>query len=101
MKIMLALGSHGTATHEQTWGRAKTCALDRGARPSRFAAMVRFNLLGELRLEIDGRDVELPASRKARLLLVMLALERRAHGRSELAGRLWPDVREDSARQPP
>ena len=27
--------------------------------------MVRFNLLGELRLEIDGRDVELPASRKA------------------------------------
>jgi DNA-binding SARP family transcriptional activator len=64
--------------------------------------MVRFNLLGELRLEIDGRDVELPASRKARLLLAMLALERRAHGRSELAGRLWPDVREDSgARQPP
>jgi DNA-binding SARP family transcriptional activator len=49
--------------------------------------MVRFNLLGELRLEIDGRDVELPASRKARLLLAMLALERRAHGRSELAGR--------------
>jgi hypothetical protein len=28
----------------------------------------------------------------------MLALECRAHGRSELAGRLWPDVREDSAR---
>jgi DNA-binding SARP family transcriptional activator len=47
--------------------------------------MVRFNLLGELRLEIDGRDVELPASRKARLLLAMLALECRAHGRSELA----------------
>jgi DNA-binding SARP family transcriptional activator len=60
--------------------------------------MVWFNLLGELRLEIDGRDVELPASRKARLLLAMLALERRAHGRSELAGRLGPDVREDSAR---
>jgi DNA-binding SARP family transcriptional activator len=60
--------------------------------------MVRFNLLGELRLEIDGRDVELPASRKARLLPAMLALERRAHGRSELAGRLWPDVREDNAR---
>lgn len=60
--------------------------------------MVRFNLLGEFRLDIDGRDVELPASRKARLLLAMLALERRAHGRNELAGRLWPDVREDSAR---
>lgn len=60
--------------------------------------MVRFKLLGELQLEIDGRDVELPASRKARLLLAMLVLERRAHGRSELAGRLWPDVREDSAR---
>jgi DNA-binding SARP family transcriptional activator/pimeloyl-ACP methyl ester carboxylesterase len=60
--------------------------------------MVRLHLLGELRLEIDGQDAPLPVSRKARLLLAMLALERRAHGRSELAGRLWPDVREDSAR---
>jgi DNA-binding SARP family transcriptional activator len=65
---------------------------------ARFGAMVRVYLLGELRLEVDGQNVELPASRKSRLLFAMLALERRAHGRSELAGRLWPDVREDSAR---
>jgi DNA-binding SARP family transcriptional activator/tetratricopeptide (TPR) repeat protein len=61
--------------------------------------MVRLYLLGDLRLEVDGADAELVSlSRKAKLLLAMLALDRRVHGRSELAGRLWPDVREDSAR---
>src|SRR5512133_556243 len=61
--------------------------------------MVRLYLLGDLRLEVDGVDGELVSlSRKAKLLLAMLAIDRRVHGRSELAGRLWPDVREDSAR---
>ena len=61
--------------------------------------MVRLYLLGDLRLEVDGVDAELVSlSRKAKLLLAMLAVDRRVHGRSELAGRLWPDVREDSAR---
>jgi DNA-binding SARP family transcriptional activator/tetratricopeptide (TPR) repeat protein len=61
--------------------------------------MVRLYLLGDLRLEVDGADAELVSlGRKAKLLLAMLALDRRVHGRSELAGRLWPDVREDSAR---
>jgi DNA-binding SARP family transcriptional activator/tetratricopeptide (TPR) repeat protein len=61
--------------------------------------MVRLYLLGDLRLEVDGVDAELVSlSRKAKLLLAMLAMDRRVHGRSELAGRLWPDVREDSAR---
>jgi DNA-binding SARP family transcriptional activator/tetratricopeptide (TPR) repeat protein len=61
--------------------------------------MVRLYLLGDLRLEVDGVDAELVSlSRKAKLLLAMLAIDRRVHGRSELAGRLWPDVREDSAR---
>jgi DNA-binding SARP family transcriptional activator/pimeloyl-ACP methyl ester carboxylesterase len=60
--------------------------------------MARLRLLGELRLEIDGQPVALPSSRKARLLLAVLALEPRRHGRSELAGRLWPDVLEESAR---
>jgi DNA-binding SARP family transcriptional activator/pimeloyl-ACP methyl ester carboxylesterase len=60
--------------------------------------MVRVYLLGGLRAEAEGEPLGLPSSRKAQLLLAMLALERRAHGRSELAGRLWPDVREDSAR---
>ena len=61
--------------------------------------MVRLHLLGDLRVELDGAVTDLAsASRKARLLLAILALERRVHGRSELAGRLWPDVLEDSAR---
>jgi DNA-binding SARP family transcriptional activator/tetratricopeptide (TPR) repeat protein len=61
--------------------------------------VVRLCLLGDLRVEVDGAVVDLASlSHKARLLLAMLALERRVHGRSQLAGRLWPDVREDSAR---
>jgi DNA-binding SARP family transcriptional activator len=61
--------------------------------------MVRLHLLGDLRLEVDGSDVALASlSHKARLLLAIVAIERRVHGRSELAGRLWPDVREESAR---
>ena len=51
--------------------------------------MVRLYLLGDLRLEVDGVDAELVSlSRKAKLLLAMLAVDRRVHGRSELAGRL-------------
>ncbi len=61
--------------------------------------MVRLHLLGDLRLEVDGSYVALASlSHKARLLLAIIATERRVHGRSELAGRLWPDVREESAR---
>ena len=61
--------------------------------------VVRLYLLGDLRLEVDGVDAALVSlSRKAKLLLAVLAVDRRVHGRSELAGRLWPDVREDSAR---
>ena len=55
-------------------------------------------LLGLMRVDLEERELALPSSRKARLLLAMLALERRVHGRSELAGRLWPEVREESAR---
>ena len=58
--------------------------------------MVRLHLLGDLRLEVDGSYVALASlSHKARLLLAIVATERRVHGRSELAGRLWPDVREE------
>jgi DNA-binding SARP family transcriptional activator/predicted negative regulator of RcsB-dependent stress response len=60
--------------------------------------MVRVYLLGPLRVQLDEGEANLPSSRKARLLLAMLALERRPHGRSELAGRLWPEVPEESAR---
>jgi predicted ATPase/DNA-binding SARP family transcriptional activator len=60
--------------------------------------MLRVKLLGELTLEVDGKRVELPASRRARSLLGLLALERRTHPRGQLAGRFWPDVLDESAR---
>lgn len=49
-------------------------------------------------MELDGRPLDLPASRRARALLALLAVERRVHSRSQLAGRFWPEVLEESAR---
>jgi class 3 adenylate cyclase/tetratricopeptide (TPR) repeat protein len=60
--------------------------------------MLRVNLLGEMTLELDGRQLELPASRRARSLLGLLAVERRTHPRAQLAARFWPDVLDESAR---
>jgi DNA-binding SARP family transcriptional activator/class 3 adenylate cyclase len=60
--------------------------------------MLRVNLLGEMTLEVDGRQLALPASRRARSLLGLLALERRTHPRGQLAARFWPDVLDESAR---
>ncbi len=60
--------------------------------------MLRVKLLGELTLEVDGRQVQAPASRRARSLLGLLALERRTHPRGQLAARFWPDVLDESAR---
>ena len=60
--------------------------------------MLRIWLLGLLRLEVDGVEVAPPSSRRARLLLAMLALERRPHSREALAAALWPDVLDESAR---
>jgi class 3 adenylate cyclase len=60
--------------------------------------MLRLKLLGELTLEVDEVRQELPASRRACSLLGVLALERRAHPRGQLAARFWPDVLDESAR---
>ncbi len=60
--------------------------------------MMRVALLGEMTLEVDGTQLELPASRRARSLLGLLALERRTHPRGQLAARFWPDVLDESAR---
>ena len=60
--------------------------------------MLRLKLLGELTLEVDGMDLPSPASRRARSLLGVLALERRTHPRGQLAARFWPDVLDESAR---
>jgi class 3 adenylate cyclase/tetratricopeptide (TPR) repeat protein len=61
-------------------------------------AMLRLRLLGELTIELDGRSLEPPTSRRARALLGWLALERGMHARSRLAARFWPDVLDESAR---
>src|SRR2546423_15390220 len=60
--------------------------------------MLRVLVLGELALELDGEALELPVSRRARSLLGLLAVERRAHPRGQLAARFWPDVLDESAR---
>jgi DNA-binding SARP family transcriptional activator len=60
--------------------------------------MLRVRLLGTLALEIDGVKVTPPSSRGARLVLAMLALERRPHSRDALAAGLWPGVLQSSAR---
>jgi len=60
--------------------------------------MLRVKLLGALALEVDGKPLELPASRRARSLLGLLAIERRTHPRGQLAARFWPDVLDESAR---
>ena len=59
--------------------------------------MLRIWLIGPLRLELDGSELSPPSSRRARLLLAMLALERRSHSRETIAARLWPDVLDQRA----
>ena len=61
--------------------------------------MLEVRLLGGLSAAVDGRPVELPADARARELLARLALSPGPHARSALAGRLRPDVPEDSARK--
>jgi DNA-binding SARP family transcriptional activator len=56
-------------------------------------------LLGGLSAAVDGRPVGLPADARARELLARLALAPGPHSRSALAGRLRPDVAEESARK--
>src|ERR1700733_12297351 len=60
--------------------------------------MLRLRLLGDLEIELEGRALEPPSSRRARALLGCLALDRRMPSRSRLAGRFWPDVLDESAR---
>src|SRR6185436_17852203 len=61
--------------------------------------MVTVRVLGPLTAEVAGRPVALPADARARELLAWLALSPGPHGRSALAGRLRPDVPEESARK--
>jgi DNA-binding SARP family transcriptional activator len=60
--------------------------------------MLRVCVLGELQLELDGQPLALPSRRPARALLAWLALHPGMHARSTVAGRLWPNVLDESAR---
>jgi DNA-binding SARP family transcriptional activator/tetratricopeptide (TPR) repeat protein len=60
--------------------------------------MLHVRLLGELQIEVDGRAIEPPASRRARALLAWLALHPGEHARGSVAARFWPDVLDTSAR---
>ena len=61
--------------------------------------MLEIRVMGGLAVEADGRPVQLPADARARELLGWLVAAPGLHARSALAGRLRPDVREDSARK--
>jgi DNA-binding SARP family transcriptional activator/RecA/RadA recombinase len=60
--------------------------------------MLRIRLVGELRVDLDGRTLEPIASRRARSLLAWLAYHPGTHPRSRVASVFWPDVLESSAR---
>ena len=60
--------------------------------------MLRIRLVGELGLELDGRRIDPPASRRARSLLAWLAEHPGLHPRTRVAAVFWPDVLETSAR---
>lgn len=61
--------------------------------------MVEVRVLGTLQVAVGGATVALPADARARELLGWLAVNPGAHPRSALAGRLRPDVAEESARK--
>ena len=57
------------------------------------------NLFGSFAVQLDGQDVDTFATSKARGLLAYLAVEgTRPLDRAQLAGFLWPDVLDESAR---
>jgi len=60
--------------------------------------MLRVHLVGELRLDVDGRPLPAIPSRRARSLLGWLALHPGLHPRSRVAAVFWPDVLEHSSR---
>ena len=61
--------------------------------------MLEVRVVGGLSAVVDGRPVELPADARARELLARLAVSPGPQSRSALAGRLRPDVPEESARK--
>ena len=67
-----------------------------GREPGTLSAVL-VRLLGALEVEVEGELVALPPG-KPRSLFAWLALHRGLYPRRELAGRLWPEVLDSSAR---
>jgi predicted ATPase/DNA-binding SARP family transcriptional activator len=61
--------------------------------------ILRLQLLGDPKVTYDGRSLTRQIPGKALALLTYLAIERRAHPRSTLAGLLWSDSAEEDARR--
>lgn len=59
---------------------------------------MRVDVLGELVVEVAGREVGAPASRRAWEVLAWLAVHPGPQPRSRLAATLWPHVLDESAR---
>src|SRR5215212_1435770 len=78
--------------------RQRHGSVKRASIGSRLARMLRARLLGELRVDVDGRPVAPPASRRAWSLLGWLALHPGEHPRGAVAACFWPDVLDSSAR---
>src|SRR4051812_9353326 len=60
--------------------------------------MLRVRLVGGPTVEVDGREIPAPASKRAWVLLAWLALNPGEHPRSRVAASFWPDVMDQSAR---
>ncbi len=60
--------------------------------------MLRLFAFGGLRIERDGRFLQLPTQKARDLLGYLIAFHDRPHPRSALVGVLCPDLPEDKAR---
>src|SRR3954468_18297681 len=60
--------------------------------------MLRVQVIGPLRIELNGLAIEPRANRREWSLLAWLALNPGRHARGEVAARFWPDVLDTSAR---
>ena len=61
--------------------------------------MLRIRVIGGVRADVDGAELDLASASRARGLLAWLAVHPGTHARSVLAARLRPDVPDESARK--
>jgi DNA-binding SARP family transcriptional activator len=89
------VGEPGHDPHRQATVSSVGVA-ERASRDESLSADLRVGLFGTVRLTCHALDIRI-ASRNARALLAILALDRRRRFRDVLAADLWPDVPETEA----